>query len=50
MFARHDGDWIAQALTGGDVLAMPEIGVDLPLAEIYADVELPEPPAEEASA
>ena len=50
VFARHDGDWIAHALTGGDTLAMPEIGVDLPLAEIYADVELPEPPAEEASA
>ena len=50
VFTRHDGDWIAHALTGGDVLTMPEIGVDLPLADIYADADLPEPPTDEASA
>lgn len=50
VFARHDGEWIARALTGGDLLLLPEIGVELPLADIYADVELPDQPADAASA
>jgi Uma2 family endonuclease len=32
--------WRATALTGGDVLAMPEIGINLPLAECYAGVDV----------
>lgn len=48
VFARHDGAWLARPLVGGDVLEMPEIGVELPLAEIYDGVELPEPAADEA--
>jgi hypothetical protein len=28
-------------LTDGDILTMPEIGIELPLAAIYADVDLP---------
>lgn len=40
VFARHGTDWIAQALTADDVLLMPEIEVELPLADIYADVQL----------
>ena len=37
VFERRDGSWIAATLTDGDHLVMPEIGVDLPLAELYAD-------------
>lgn len=44
VFARTDGDWIGHVLTGGVVLAMPEIGVTLPLDEAYAGVELAEVP------
>ena len=38
---RHGGDWHVRVLTEGDVLAMPEIDVSLPLADVYADVALP---------
>ena len=47
VFARHDGDWFARALMEGDVLELPEIGVTLKLADIYADIEMPDPPEEE---
>lgn len=43
VFARQDGAWTARALTGGDVLAMPEIGVEVPLAEVYADLPASDP-------
>jgi Uma2 family endonuclease len=39
VFSRMGADWIARALTEGDVLQMPEIDIELPLNEIYADVE-----------
>ena len=39
VFARMGGDWAGHLLTGDAVLAMPEIGVDLPLAELYAGIE-----------
>ena len=38
VFSRMGADWIARALTDGDVLQMPEIGIELRLSEIYADV------------
>ena len=38
IFARRGDDWVARPAIDGDVLSMPEIGVDLPLADIYADV------------
>ena len=38
VFSRIGADWIARALTDGDVLQMPEIGIELRLSEIYADV------------
>jgi Uma2 family endonuclease len=40
VFSRHGSGWMAGALTEGDVLQMPEIGIELPLADIYADVPL----------
>ena len=40
-FTRKGEDWAAEPLSGDDaVLAMPEIGMEIPLAELYADVEL----------
>ncbi len=39
VFSRMGADWIARALTEGDVLQMPEIGIELGLAEIYADMD-----------
>jgi Uma2 family endonuclease len=38
---RKDGDWLARALTSDDTLSMPEIGIELPLATCYADLDLP---------
>lgn len=40
VFTRLGSDFVARALTAEDILQMPEIGVELPLAEIYADVPL----------
>lgn len=41
VFARAGEDWIGHLLTGAAMLAMPEIGVGLTLAEVYAGA-LPE--------
>jgi Uma2 family endonuclease len=37
VYARAAGDapWTATALTGDDVLSMPEIGIEVPVAEFY---------------
>ena len=48
VFARAGDDWAAHVLTGDAVLAMPEIGADLPLAEVYAGIEFaPDDPSPE---
>ncbi|MBN8900778.1 MAG: hypothetical protein BGO51_12515 [Rhodospirillales bacterium 69-11] len=39
-FERQGAFWDARPLMAADVLRMPEIGVELALAEIYADVDL----------
>ena len=39
---RLDGGCDGRAAAAGDVLAMPEIDVTMPLVDIYADVTLPE--------
>ena len=41
VFVREGEVWAARPLTDGETLAMPEIGIALPLADIYGDVELP---------
>lgn len=46
VFSREGDDWVGHMLTGTAVLAMPEIGVDLPLDILYAGVEFPDPSAE----
>lgn len=48
VFSRENGDWIGRLLGENDVLAMPEVGITLPLAELYADLDLSQPEAEEA--
>jgi Uma2 family endonuclease len=41
VFARKGEDWVAETLSGdGAVLRMSEIGIEVPLAELYLDVEL----------
>jgi hypothetical protein len=39
VFSRHGDEWAVSVLTETDVLRMPEISVELAVAEIYADVE-----------
>ena len=46
VFERAGDDWVGHLVTGETTLPMPELGIDLPLAELYAGVEFP--PAEEA--
>ena len=47
VFSRKGEDWMADLLAGDDaVLRMPEIGIEVPLAEIYWRVEFEEAVAE----
>ena len=44
VFARAGEDWIGHILTGDKMLRMPEIGIALPLSELYEGIDLePEP-------
>jgi hypothetical protein len=43
VFARDGANWVGTVLLEDAVLAMPEIGVELPLIELYAGVDLPPP-------
>jgi Uma2 family endonuclease len=40
VYAREDRRWVRSTATGDGILVMPEIGVELPLAEAYAGLEL----------
>lgn len=40
MFAREGERWVGTLLNGDAVLSMPEIGVEVPLAEFYEGIEL----------
>jgi Uma2 family endonuclease len=35
VFARVDNDWVGHIISGDAILRMPEIGVEVPLAELY---------------
>jgi len=49
MFARKESGWISETLAGGGAqLSLPEVGIDLPLAELYAGLELEKPSGSEA--
>jgi Uma2 family endonuclease len=39
---RQDEDWTARALTIEDTVQLSEIGIEIPVAEFYEDVDLPE--------
>jgi Uma2 family endonuclease len=43
VFARAGGDWIGYVFRDGAILAMPEIGIDVPLAEFYDGLVFDEP-------
>jgi Uma2 family endonuclease len=40
VFARKGEDWVSDVVTDEGVLRMPEIGIAVPLAELYADIDL----------
>ena len=40
VFARAGDDWVGHVITGDALLAMPESGVELPLPELYANINL----------
>ena len=46
VFAREGERWVGTRVTGDAVLAMPEIGIELPLAEFYEGLDLSQPSAE----
>jgi len=48
VFARESDRWVGSLLTADVVLAMPEIGIEVPLAELYEGLDLSQPPAETA--
>jgi len=41
LFSRLGDDWVGHVLTGDSSLALPEIGIALPLQDAYAGVTLP---------
>jgi Uma2 family endonuclease len=41
MFERVGDDWVGHLLAAGSVLRMPEIGIELALAELYEGVDFP---------
>jgi Uma2 family endonuclease len=46
VFAREDDRWVGSLLTGDAVLAMSEIGIEVPLAELYEGLDLSQSPSE----
>ena len=40
VYARENGRWVRSTVIGDGPLAMPELGIELPLAEAYAGLEL----------
>ncbi len=44
VFARDGEDWTGHLLTAGATLVLPEVGVELPLRDIYVTLDLAERP------
>jgi len=41
VFARKGEDWISELVSGADaVIRLPEIGIEVPLAELYIGIDL----------
>jgi hypothetical protein len=38
VFSREGDDWVGHVLTGDDDLTLPEVGIALPMAELYEGV------------
>jgi Uma2 family endonuclease len=47
IFVRREDGWLSEIVSGDDAsLDLPEIGIAVPLHEVYANAGLPEPPTE----
>jgi Uma2 family endonuclease len=46
VFSRNGDDWVGHVLAGDVALSMPEIGIELPLVELYEGVAFEEPASE----
>ncbi len=44
VFWRHGASWLVDQLQASETLAMPEIGIEIPIAEFYIDVTFPDGP------
>ena len=47
MFERVGADWLGRILAADAMLRMPEIGIEIPLAELYEGLDLAGPPSDE---
>jgi hypothetical protein len=45
IFSRDGDDWVGHVLAGDAVVALREIGIELPLTELYDGVEFGQPDA-----
>ena len=43
VFERVGGDWIGHIVSGNTILTMPEIGIEIPLADLYDVVSFEQP-------
>jgi Uma2 family endonuclease len=50
VFSRAGDDWVGHVLVGAAILAMPEIGIEVPLAELYEGLVFDEPDADQGEA
>jgi Uma2 family endonuclease len=44
MFERINGDWIGHLVRSDSILRMPEIGIEVPMSELYRGVEFDDAP------
>ena len=44
VWSRIGGEWVGRQVGAGAVLTMPEIGIEVPIDELYIDVDLPNRP------
>ena len=42
VFLRDGDDWVGHIVTNETTMALPELGIELPFAELYAGAELAE--------
>jgi Uma2 family endonuclease len=48
VYLKREDTWTVSVVTGDAILTMPEIETEIPLADVYAEVELPPDDAAEA--